>query len=101
MQAPDWTEPSIEDYEIHTGTISDDEDPRDGASEFNQPTGMRKPDLVIGMKFPNSRVFREALRDVVNKAIDIKFKLNEKTKIYVHCKNDCGWRLYASVVFEN
>ena len=51
------------------------------------------------MKFPNSRVFREALREyVVNKAVDIKFKLNEKTKISVHCKNDCGWRLYALVV---
>ena len=55
----------------------------------------------LGMKFPNSRVLREALREyVVNKAVDIKFKLNEKTKISVHCKNDCGWRLYASFVPE-
>uniref|UniRef100_A0A2N9IZN7 Uncharacterized protein n=1 Tax=Fagus sylvatica TaxID=28930 RepID=A0A2N9IZN7_FAGSY len=74
VQEPNWTELDIEDYEIHTGAISDDEDPRDGAPEFNQQTGMRKPDLVLGMKFPNSRVFREAL------------------------KNDYGWRLYASVV---
>jgi hypothetical protein len=60
---------------------------------------MRKPDLVLGMKFPNSRVFREALREyVVNKAVDIKFKLNEKIKISVHYKKDCGWRLYVSVV---
>jgi hypothetical protein len=60
---------------------------------------MRKPNLVLGMKFPNSRFFREVLREyVVNKAVDIKFKLNEKTKIFVHYKNDCGWRLYASVV---
>uniref|UniRef100_A0A2N9GDS7 Uncharacterized protein n=1 Tax=Fagus sylvatica TaxID=28930 RepID=A0A2N9GDS7_FAGSY len=89
VQEPDWTEPGIEDYEIHTGAISDDEDPRDRAPEFNQQTDMRKPDLVLGMKFPNSRVFREALREyVVNKAVDIKFKLNEKTKISVHCKND-------------
>uniref|UniRef100_A0A2N9HYT5 SWIM-type domain-containing protein n=1 Tax=Fagus sylvatica TaxID=28930 RepID=A0A2N9HYT5_FAGSY len=55
VQEPDWTEPGIEDYEIHTSTISDDEDSRDGAPEFNQQTGMRKPDLVIGMKFPNSK----------------------------------------------
>ena len=102
VQEPDWTEPGIEDYEIHTGVISDDEDPRDRAPEFNQQIDMRKPDLVLGMKFPNSRVFREALREyVVNKTVDIKFKLNEKTKISVHCKNDCGWRLYASVVLEN
>ena len=60
---------------------------------------MRKPELVIGMKFSNSRVFREALREyVVNKPVDIKFKLIEKTKISIHCKNDCGWKLYASVV---
>ena len=26
--------------------------------------------------------------------------MNEKTKISVHCKNDCGWRLYASFVPE-
>ena len=99
VQALDWTDPGIEDYEIHTSAISDDEDPRDRAPEFNQQTDMRKPNLVLGMKFPNLRVFREALREyVVNKAVDIKFKLNEKTKIFVHCKNDCGWRLYASVV---
>ena len=99
MQAPDWTELGIEDYEIHTGAISDDEDPRNRPPEFNQQTDMRKSDLVLSIKFPNSRVFREALREyVVNKTVDIKFKLNEKTKIYVHCKNDCGWRLYASVV---
>ena len=91
VQEPDWTEPGIEDYEIHTGTISDDEDPRDEAPKFNKQTGMRKPDLVIGMKFPNSKVFRETLREYfVNKAVDIKFKLNEKTKISVYCKNDCG-----------
>ena len=57
---------------------------------------MRKSKLVIGMKFPNSRVFKETLREyVVNKPVDIKFKLNEKIKISAHCKNDCGWRLYA------
>uniref|UniRef100_A0A2N9HEE9 Uncharacterized protein n=1 Tax=Fagus sylvatica TaxID=28930 RepID=A0A2N9HEE9_FAGSY len=89
----------IEDYEIHTGAISDDEDPRNRPPEFNQQTDMRKPDFVLSIKFPNSRVFREALREyVVNKTVDIKFKLNEKTKISVHCKNDCGWRLYASVI---
>jgi hypothetical protein len=99
VQAADWTKPGIEDYEIHTGAISDDEDPRDRPPKFNQQTDMRKPDLVLSMKFPNSKLFREALREyVVNKAVDIKFKLNEKTKISVHCKNDCGWRLYASVV---
>jgi hypothetical protein len=35
VQEPDCTEPGIEDYEIHTGAISDDEDSKDGAPEFN------------------------------------------------------------------
>ncbi len=65
MQATNWTEPGIEDYEIYTGAISDDEDPRDRHPKFNQEIDMRKPELVIGMKFPNSRVFREALREYV------------------------------------
>ena len=99
MQAANWTEPGIEDYEIKSGATSYDEDPRDRHPEFNQQTDMRKLELVIGIKFLNSRVFREALREyAVNKLVDIRFKLNEKTKISVHCKNDCGWRLYALIV---
>ena len=30
--------------------------------------------------------------------IDAKWKLNEKKKISVHCKNNCGWRIYALMV---
>ena len=30
--------------------------------------------------------------------VDIKFKLNKRTKISVHCKNKCGWRCYASMI---
>ena len=49
------------------------------------------------MKFPNGKVFRATLREyVVRKPVDIKFKLNEKTKVSVHCKYKCGWRVYAS-----
>ena len=50
---------------MNSGAISNDEDHRDNYSEFNEQTDMRKPELVIGMKFPNSRVFREALREYV------------------------------------
>ena len=43
---------------------------------------MRKPVLKKGIKFLNSRVFREALEEyAIMKLIDIKFKLNEK-KVY-------------------
>ena len=65
----------------------------DNYPEFNEQTDMRKSELVTGMKFPNSKIFREVLKEsIVNKSVDIKFKLNEKTKISVHCKNECGWR---------
>uniref|UniRef100_A0A2N9H3T4 SWIM-type domain-containing protein n=1 Tax=Fagus sylvatica TaxID=28930 RepID=A0A2N9H3T4_FAGSY len=49
VQATNWTEPGIEDYEIYTGAISDDEDPRDRHPKFNQEIDMRKPELVIAM----------------------------------------------------
>ena len=55
--------------------------------------------LAKGMKFPNSQVFRKVLREyVIQHHIDVKWKLNEKKKIFVHCKNNCGWRCYASMV---
>ncbi|XP_030932927.1 uncharacterized protein LOC115958764 [Quercus lobata] len=60
---------------------------------------MRNVVLKKEMKFPNAKVFRAALREyAIKKPIDIKFKLNEKTKISVHCKNGCGWRCYASQI---
>ncbi|XP_075645226.1 uncharacterized protein LOC142616228 [Castanea sativa] len=60
---------------------------------------MRDVVLKKEMKFPNAKVFRAALREyVIKKPIDIKFKLNERTKISVHCKNVCGWRCYASQI---
>nr|XP_023873651.1 uncharacterized protein LOC111986249 [Quercus suber] len=53
------------------------------------------------MKFPNSKVFREALREyAIKEPVDIKFKQNEKKKISVYCINECGWRCYASQLPE-
>ena len=57
---------------------------------------MRNVVLKKEMKFPNVKVFKAALREyAIKKPIDIKLKLNEKTKILVHCKNRCGWRCFA------
>ena len=65
--------------------------------EFNAKSDMRNVVLKKEMKFPNAKVFRVVLWEyAIKKHIDIKFKLNEKTKISVHCKNECGWRCYAS-----
>ena len=60
---------------------------------------MANVQLVKMMKFPNSKVFRKALRKyVIQHHIDIKWKLNEKKKISIHCKNNCEWRCYTSMV---
>ena len=51
------------------------------------------------MKFPNGKVFRAALWEyAVKKPVDIKFKLNEKTKVSVHYKYEYGWRVYVSQI---
>ena len=79
---------------------SDDDQPALAAAkepEFSVQTDMRKVVLMKGMKFPNSKVFREVLKEyAIWKPVDIKFKLNEKKKISVYCINECGWRCYAS-----
>ena len=47
-----------------------------GYLEFNEKIDMRNVKLVKGMKFPNSKVFRKALKEcVIQNHIDIKWKL--------------------------
>ena len=67
--------------------------------EFNAKSDIRNVVLKKEMKFLNAKVFRAALREyAIKKPIDIKFKLNERTKILVHYKNGCGSRCYASQI---
>ena len=64
--------------------------------EFNAKSDMRNVALKKEMKFPNAKVFKAVLREyAIKKPIDIKFILNERTKISVHYKNGCGWRCYT------
>ena len=92
--------PSNIDLKDDIASVDDsDDDQRLGNPEFNERTNMTNVKLVKGMKFPNSSIFRKALREyVIQHHIDIKWKLNEKKDISVHCKNNCGWRCYASMV---
>ncbi|KAL0007954.1 hypothetical protein SO802_009456 [Lithocarpus litseifolius] len=93
----EWAEPALEDDIASVDGSDDEQGPRN--LEFNERTDMENVRLVVRMKFPNSKVFRQALREyVIQHHIDIKWKLNEKKKISVHCKNNCGWRCYASMV---
>ena len=87
----DWVEKAFNDDDTRSINSSDDEDERVRCLEFNEKTGMSNPELCKGMKFPNGNVFRATLREyAVRKPIDIKFKLNGKTKVSVHCKYECG-----------
>ena len=95
----DWVEKALDDDDTRSINSSEDEDERVRCPEFNEKTSMSNPELCKGIKFLNGKVFRAALREyVVRKPVDIKFKLNEKTKVSVHCKYECGWRVYASQI---
>ncbi|KAK9999870.1 hypothetical protein SO802_019473 [Lithocarpus litseifolius] len=95
----DWAEIALNDDNTRSINSSEDEDERVRCPNFNEKTGMSNPQLCKGMKFLNGKVFKAALREyAVKKTVDIKFKLNEKTKVFVHCKYKCGWRVYASQI---
>ena len=95
-----WAEPALEDDIASVDSFDDEQGP--GNLEFNERTDMENVRLAKGMKFLNSQVFRKALREyVIQHHIDVKWKLNEKKKISVHCKNNYGWRIYASMVTED
>ena len=95
----DWAKKALDDDDTGSINSSEDEDERVRCPEFNEKTGISNPELCKGIKFSNGKVFRVALREyAVKKPVDIKFKLNEKTKIFVHCKYECGWRVYASQI---
>ena len=65
--------------------------------EFNEKTSISNPQLCKYIKFPNGKVFRAALREyAMKKPVNIKFKFNEKTRVSVYCKYECGWKVYAS-----
>ena len=99
LKEGEWIDPPLEeDMESLVGSDDDQPTPTTGKEpEFNVQTYMRKLVLKKGMKFPNSKVFREALREyAINKPVDMKFKLNENKKISIYCINECGWRCYAS-----
>ena len=95
----DWAEKTLDDDDTRSINNSEDGDDKGRCPEFNKKTDMSNPQLCKGIKFPNGKVFRIAIREhAVQKPADIKFKLNEKTNIFVHCKYECGWRVYASQI---
>ena len=59
----DWGEKALDDDDTRSINSSDDKDERVRCLEFNEKTGMSNLELYKGMKFPNRKVFRAALRD--------------------------------------
>ena len=95
----DWAKKTLNDDDIRSINRSEDKDERVRCLEFNENIGMSNPQLCMGMKFSNGKVFMVVLREyAVQKPMDIKFKLNEKAKASIYCKYECGWRVYASQI---
>ena len=96
----DWAEKALNDDDTKSINSLEDEDERVRFPKFNEKTDISNPQLCKGMKFPNGKVFRVSFKEyaTVKKPVDIKFKFNEKTKVSVHCKYECDWRVYASQI---
>lgn len=93
-------EPEIDDFTILVHSFDDEEIIE--FPEFNEDTDMDRPDLKVGMMFSSGKVFRAALREhAIRNGTDFKFLKNEGNRVTVKCKNDCGWRLHASLFQDN
>ncbi|XP_012828500.1 PREDICTED: uncharacterized protein LOC105949728 [Erythranthe guttata] len=69
------------------------------SDEFNEATGMKNPNLFVGLMFSTPQVFRRAMiRWNVLRGHDITYIKNENMKIIAKCKEDCGWRIHASPI---
>ncbi|XP_058218763.1 uncharacterized protein LOC131329571 [Rhododendron vialii] len=79
--------------------VEEGEDGKPAFCEFKDSC-MKNPQLIIGMKFPNVRVFRKLLREYhIKEGYTFKFVKNESTRVTVKCAFDCGFRLHASPMY--
>ncbi|XP_028103349.1 uncharacterized protein LOC114302516 [Camellia sinensis] len=87
-------------FEMHTLYGSSDEEKFDDRfAEFNEDVDMVKPKLKVGMKFKNAQVFRNALKEwQVHQRYDLKWVRNENKRITAMCKQECGFRIHASLM---
>lgn len=67
---------------------------------FNEGDSMKNRELEVCMKFPNVKVFREAITDwVVRNGYQLDHLNNESTRFTAKClSKDCNWRIHALVV---
>ncbi|XP_059631698.1 uncharacterized protein LOC132274437 [Cornus florida] len=76
---------------------SDDEDSGPMQQEYMPSRDLGVKELELGMKFGTAVDFRLTVRETaLKKRFDVKFIKNDGDRVNVVCKNDCGWKIYAS-----
>ncbi|KAL0375011.1 UNVERIFIED_CONTAM: hypothetical protein Sradi_3416800 [Sesamum radiatum] len=71
-----------------------------GFSVFNLNLDNDDPQFEVGLCFPDTQTFRDAVRQhsIVN-ARDVVFTKNDKNKVQVKCKHEsCPWYIFASQI---
>ncbi|KAL0440219.1 UNVERIFIED_CONTAM: hypothetical protein Slati_2504900 [Sesamum latifolium] len=71
-----------------------------GFSVFNLNLDNDDPQFEVGLCFPDTQTFRDAVRQhsIVN-ARDVVFTKNDKNKVQVKCKHEsCPWYIFASKI---
>ncbi|XP_028094043.1 uncharacterized protein LOC114294125 [Camellia sinensis] len=95
-----WDENDVESDELISleGSSNEDGGPkRDKFPEFNKHTNMVDPQFQVGMVFPSSKVFKQAVKEhAIKTGKDIKFLKNDKDRVRAGCKPPCQWMIYAS-----
>lgn len=84
---------------LRSPTNLDEEDNRPNYPEFNEERDMANPRLMLGMRFPFVTAYRKLLREYhLKKGYDFTFQKNEKDRVTMVCKLECGFRAHASTV---
>ncbi|XP_059658699.1 uncharacterized protein LOC132305031 [Cornus florida] len=76
---------------------SDEEDSGPMQQEYMPSRDLGVKEVELGMKFGTAADFRLAVRETaLKKRFDVKFTKNDGDRVNVVCKNECGWKIYAS-----
>ena len=78
--------------------LSDDEagNKRHKYPEFNQRTDLENPTFKVGMVFPSTKVFKEAVKEhAIKSGKEIKFVKNDSLRVRVVCGKTCNWVILA------
>ncbi|KAF7835650.1 Glycoside hydrolase, family 47 [Senna tora] len=98
LDLSEWNEPSLDRDVLGSPQNSCDEEQGHKWPQFIEDKHMANPILEKGLEFGSASLFRKALREYcVRESIDYKWIKNEGHRMSAHCRNACGWRIYASL----